>query len=429
MRTKTKKMIRSSILALLLIVIGTLVYRINQPEEDKALTREEKLEDFNYLYAYLKENYIRFNLSERKTGINWLDRKAIYESQIEQTQSDEAYSEQLNFILRDLYNPHMGLVGTEKMNFLYDYYQDLKHAEGQSEENTKAIQESANKSFAFFNEPHVLKRYGLPEVSAYSQKNSPPEVGGEKEVEDSFQSSYETKTVIPNQVAYLKIKTMRFEYDVIREGKKAFKTYFESIKDFDKLIIDLRGCPGGSPSYWTDAIVPLLINDSLTFENLYLQKGKDTFEKTHNDNPKPKPISELPKAVLSTLDEKVLKEGPTHFSVEKFELLAEPVGFRGKVYVLIDEGTYSAAENFAFFSKQTGFATLIGEQTAGDAIGPDLFSLPNSGYVVACSSGFFINEDGTSNAEAGTKPDVSLPNHDLKFGEWDTAIDYVIQDN
>ncbi|MDF2522134.1 MAG: Prc2 [Clostridia bacterium] len=85
-----------------------------------------------------------------------------------------------------------------------------------------------------------------------------------------------------------------------------------------------------------------------------------------------------------------------------------PVKFKGKIYLLIDGGVYSAAESFASFAKSTGWATLVGTTTGGDGIiaDPALMMLPNSGIVVRFSSSMGLNIDGTVNEEYHTTPDM-----------------------
>ncbi len=59
----------------------------------------------------------------------------------------------------------------------------------------------------------------------------------------------------------------------------------------------------------------------------------------------------------------------------------DPIGFDGKIYLIVNNKVYSAAESFASFCKDSDFATLVGGTTGKDGIGtnPLVFSLPNSG--------------------------------------------------
>ena len=59
------------------------------------------------------------------------------------------------------------------------------------------------------------------------------------------------------------------------------------------------------------------------------------------------------------------------------------------------------------FSKESGFAALVGEQTVGDGIGvdPAYIILPNTGLVVQYSPIYGITGDGRNSEEYGTEPD------------------------
>lgn len=89
-------------------------------------------------------------------------------------------------------------------------------------------------------------------------------------------------------------------------------------------------------------------------------------------------------------------EGFTHCVCGVTEFEPAPSPYPGKIWVLVDEGVYSASENFAAFCKNTGFATLVGEPTGGDGgiADPMLFALPESGLVVRFSVFYGLNADG-----------------------------------
>ncbi len=86
-------------------------------------------------------------------------------------------------------------------------------------------------------------------------------------------------------------------------------------------------------------------------------------------------------------------------------------GFDGKVWLLVSNQVYSAAEAFTVFCKDTGFATIVGTETGGDGIGidPVYFMLPNSGLLIRYSPLFGLNPDGSSNEEYGSTPDIISP--------------------
>lgn len=85
-----------------------------------------------------------------------------------------------------------------------------------------------------------------------------------------------------------------------------------------------------------------------------------------------------------------------------------PVGFKGRIFLLVDDKVYSSAESFAAFAKAAKWATLVGTRTGGDGIGidPALVSLPNSGLIVRFPLEMGLNPDGSANEEFATAPDI-----------------------
>ena len=85
-----------------------------------------------------------------------------------------------------------------------------------------------------------------------------------------------------------------------------------------------------------------------------------------------------------------------------------PDKFHGKIWLLVDRYCCSATEALACFSKETGFATLVGTKTGGSGKGaaPYYMALPYSGLIVAYEPYLSFNTDGTCNGTSGTAPDI-----------------------
>jgi C-terminal processing protease CtpA/Prc len=88
-----------------------------------------------------------------------------------------------------------------------------------------------------------------------------------------------------------------------------------------------------------------------------------------------------------------------------------PIPFKGKIFVLINEWVVSASDDFAYFCKTSKWATVAGVRTMGDGgnlAEPTLFMLPNSGIVIAHPSVVGLNDDGSFNFETRTVPDIEI---------------------
>ena len=86
-----------------------------------------------------------------------------------------------------------------------------------------------------------------------------------------------------------------------------------------------------------------------------------------------------------------------------------PQPFHGRIVVLINEHTHSAAEMVASFAKQNRFATLVGMRTAGEVLGGANFKLPG-GYVLRMPVAGWYTWQGECIEGHGVEPDVRIEN-------------------
>jgi C-terminal processing protease CtpA/Prc len=93
------------------------------------------------------------------------------------------------------------------------------------------------------------------------------------------------------------------------------------------------------------------------------------------------PISGIKDEQLPNLPSEALKMFKTYSKNTDVIIPQESVGFKGKIYLLVDSSVYSASEGLAAFAKGTGFAKVVGSRTGGDGLGMDplVVALPNSG--------------------------------------------------
>lgn len=182
----------------------------------------------------------------------------------------------------------------------------------------------------------------------------------------------------------------------------------------DHLIIDIRGNTGGSELSWSQGIVTPLISEDQTWNMLvgvktgtlnlamipFLDHPNDMFDVYQDDSWK--------------IDFPLIADNHFHhvdllLKATKTIHASDSIcaSFK-KIWVLIDEKCYSAADSFAYFCKKTGFATLVGTTTGGNGIGgqPTVMALPYSGLLILYDPYLSFNPDGTCNGISGTTPDV-----------------------
>ena len=180
---------------------------------------------------------------------------------------------------------------------------------------------------------------------------------------------------------------------------KLLKAAVEDLKSkgCERLIIDLRGCLGGSLGFAN--LVSYLCADQIPIgydvTRKRLQQGY-----TSTELPRV-PMPESKTGVLFCL---------VRFSIQdkSLMLLTQGLGrqpFHGHVVMLVNEFTNSAGEMAAQFAKDTKLATLVGEKTMGNVLGSTTFNVGN-GYTLYMPIFGWYSPNGHYTEGSGVQPDV-----------------------
>lgn len=86
-----------------------------------------------------------------------------------------------------------------------------------------------------------------------------------------------------------------------------------------------------------------------------------------------------------------------------------PQAFHGRIVILINEHTHSAAEMVASFAKQNRLATVVGTRTAGEVLGGANFKLPG-GYILRMPVAGWYTWQGECIEGKGVEPDILVEN-------------------
>jgi hypothetical protein len=199
--------------------------------------------------------------------------------------------------------------------------------------------------------------------------------------------------------------------------------FYGQIKNYDHLIIDIRGNNGGYYSKWIEGIVQPLIQSQIVHTQ-HLAYRTDPYVQFMQAS---QVDTIVPKNEFSYLPPEVLTD---EFQIHQNIMTYSPLGefdFTGDIAVLTDISVYSAAEGFTNFCKDYDFASLYGTHTRGDGIIllPLYFILPNSKLVISSASACGLDATGHANEEVKTTPDVF---YESAFGNWTELIDFVIAD-
>lgn len=216
------------------------------------------------------------------------------------------------------------------------------------------------------------------------------------------------------------IKIFSFSGQYIKSDKEIIQSFMQNSNGkYKKLIIDIRGNTGGEMNYWSDNLVQPLIREPKTYTQVSaVRKGffnwmgiryyafrwlfnNDTLQKDLNHITS---VTETTSKLLNNKDWKVYKITKRFVPTDSFP-------FNGKVYILTNQDTFSAADAFASAAKNMKLGMVIGTNTggAGDVfMSPIDICLPNSQIIMRMDVELNFNDKGQPNHICGTIPDIEL---------------------
>ena len=203
---------------------------------------------------------------------------------------------------------------------------------------------------------------------------------------------------LPSQVGYLKINM--FPGVIGIDFAKEVEAAIAGLSMCDRLVIDLRGNTGGGigglrvMSYLTPDKLP--IGFSLTRRRAQSGYKREELRR----------FGRIPstKAALPWL---IVKYGMGDKSIC---LYTEGLGsqkFHGKVVLLVNEHSVSAAEMLAAFAAENNLAKIVGTKTAGRLLSGSAFRVGH-GYILVLPTAAYLTWSGRSLEGTGITPDVEI---------------------
>ena len=366
--------------------------------EPETLTTEQYIEDFEYAYDILEAHYPYFKVNEIKTGVDWLEQKEKYLEQLSNVTVDGQFTSTMQGILDELHNDHVRLMPAEEGLMFYTSYVMLPRYNWTS------------KAAEVFEKPTVRARYPITNerIDEYLSLTS-------NLVDGTEQSNLKAYDLVPGQVGYFSITSMLNpdpNSKRVQAEKDYLLSYLQSIKEYPALVIDIRDNFGGNSGYWSDFILPLILDKERIQKSYLFQKDAPLFEYLIQQHK----MQEVTKDFIKSLNvnsqvENIISDFD-YYSHRNHIIKPdeESIQYKGNIYLLVNSRVYSSAEMLALFAKETGLATLIGTRTGGDGLasGLMLFDLPNTGYVVRFTSNLGMTSSGSINELEQTTPDFEV---------------------
>ncbi|MGG7097002.1 S41 family peptidase [Clostridium sardiniense] len=383
-------------ISIVILIICSSIFIIFGSKKD--LSKNQMMEDFNYLFNSIIDNYPYLDVNKRVNEVDFKANETIYRDMIKECENDDEFETAIKIIVKDLNNSHSYIFNKEVLEQFRNIYNKIPTGSWY-DLNRKVL-----------NNKKALRRYGLSrEVKELEKKES------------AFYEKPKFKDIVNGEIGYMEIPLMN-NSSYIKEDKEDILGYLESIKNYDAVVVDIRGNRGGDSNYWHYIFSNIVNRDYYTEYYSFYKDGKLINKFLNYNKNFIKPVEKLDTSNLKNLPQEVTRDFKSYskdkYSVEK---ASSSINFKGKIYLLVDDKVFSSAEALAVFAKSTGMATLIGEKTKGDGIGSDpmLMMLPNSGLVFNFTKEMGTTIDGTCNEEHKTNPDI-IVNNPKKTGDFKT---------
>jgi hypothetical protein len=235
-----------------------------------------------------------------------------------------------------------------------------------------------------------------------------------------------TEIIEEERIMYLRFYHLNRWWN--RREQIEMQNFYRNVQNFDHLIIDIRGNPGGNTSVFDEMIRPIM-NSTLSLQFHHFFKGGEYnvyFYSLLDNFPRisgyvygaPFCISRVTNLFLQRYTPYYVLEDLSDFSHRGIgRRMVQPVHhtfeawhwpFSGRIWMLVDENVTSAANQVAAFYKYSRFATLVGETTRGISGSPatessNYFVLPNTGIIVRYDPAYVTTAFGRP-LEMGIEP-------------------------
>lgn len=383
------------------------------------LSKEQRLADFESLCDGLRENYPYVKLAKRQAGADLDVLEKDYRTKVEQCTCDDVFYDVLkDFIGEFSFTGHLDLWGrryeselASKREFVKEPGQEIRYKPYVDALDNPVSNRTYASMTKYYQEMECRMEEKRTKDNGGARGEAAEAASAVETVEEEAPANVETKILEQGKTAYVFIDA--FDFEQMEADRKILLPFYEEVGDYENLIIDITNNLGGSMRYFDELVTAPLTKKTLTVPGYQLFKdgeNNETFLRIKEGAASGlyQPVSELP--AMPELNREDAADCDWFW---REDYVVEPAGdgFDGKIWLLVSENNYSSAEYAAMFSKESGFATLVGRTTSGDGIGtePVYLILPNSGLVVQYSPMYGVTADGVGSEACGTVPDIVSP--------------------
>jgi transcriptional regulator NrdR family protein len=374
---------------------------IKENKENYRLTYKEMIEDYDKFWYMLEENVPFALAAAENRGKNVKYLRNYYRNKIKKdTRGQEFIDIMIECTNEFNSSAHLRVLPNEIRNVFLQY----------------------SKIGNFVNDPKSQILYNTLDLSVNRMNDYFPneiDISGFECIDESIYA-YISKN---DNVAYIRFE----DFYEQRERVSNFINFYKKITDYDNLIIDVRNNPGGNTDVWKNCVVSLLSLEDIQYEIYAIfNTGQNTSLHyiDYNPNNFRTEITEEDwiyntEYFNDTYEQNYGGKSIITKSVSTVKRNERSINYQGKIWLLIDEKSFSAADAFSYFCKLTKFATIVGTPSRGNGVTTIeglicFYTFQNSGMIVRYFPFMGFNTDGSSNVERGDIPDVYTEEDALK---------------
>ena len=365
------------IIALFILILAACGNNNDDRFTPPPLTREQFLEDFDYLMDTLEANFPYLDIIYRRNGV---DMRELAEEIRERIMDEDFNIDYMPFwnMLRGGFFYHAWPVGHLWLVGYPEYRRQI---------------EFIDDFFSPF-DMSVIHYFGrrLEDPPQFARRVNP----------------LSTSIIEEGRIAYIRVQSLMD----LRPDEQRINNFYSQLGGFEHLIIDIRGNIGGGPQQFHTFIAAPLIDGYLQtqFHHFFMDgyysynfhRGLEgelggvnrIFDFNIEDIGSILPDAELSPEVIEDL---ALMDFYYIETILVSRGVARRAPFDGKIWILVDEHIISAAMQVAAFYKDVGFATFVGEAGGGmpaSNFGSVFFSLPNTTFIVRFDPNYFLDNTG-----------------------------------
>lgn len=249
------------------------------------------------------------------------------------------------------------------------------------------------------------------------------------------------------KTAYLRIDSFMIK-GLAQDGTVlGIQEFLSDLDQFDQFILDIRSNPGGFIGPWRREILPRLISEPVSVQSFLAFRNTALGERMRRDllsilaDEERRTIYDKSRAGQSAIESMIFRSTPKspvsmvyrsyedkaflgdYLRIEDYIEPKDPIGFKGRIYFLMDSQVLGSADAFSHYMRELELAEMVGKPARGDGVaqsfGISRLVLPYSGLVYQVQTAYGLNGDGSSNFERGTPIDL--------FKENGEELDHVLE--